>query len=451
MKIVIIGAGKISTAIIKHATLENHEVTVVDTNSSVIQNIVDSYDCMGLVGNGLLTDTLYEANANKADMVIAATRSDETNMLACYFSKKMGAKSTIARIRNYEYSKQLLMLKGTLGITMTINPELESAREIARIINFPNALKIESFGQGNVDLVEFFVPENSPLIGQTLYELNKKNHLNVLVCAVERGEEVFIPKGQFKIQARDRIHITCERNESRRFMTKLGFFQSRLKSVLIIGGGGISVYLAEELLKNNFDVKIIESDLNKCNELAITLPNAKIIHGDGTDQNVLDEEGIDNTDAIVCLTGNDEENIILSLYAHKKKVTKIITKINKVSYGELMASVDMASIIYPKEITASQILSYIRATSNTRGNQIKKLYKLINDQIEVLEFEAGENSKILDTQLKDLKLKNSVLIGGIIRNNEYILPTGSTTIQDKDRVIIVTNNTTLNDMDDILI
>ena len=451
MKIVIIGAGKISTAIIKHATMENHEVTVVDSNAEVIQNIVDTYDCMGLVGNGLLTEILLSAGANKADVVIAATRSDESNMLACYFAKKLGAKSTIARIRNYEYSKQLLMLKGTLGITMTINPELESAREIARIMNFPNALKIESFGQGNIDLVEFFVPENSPLVGQTLYELNKKNQLNVLVCAVERGDEIFIPKGQFKIQARDRIHVTCERNESRRFMTKLGFFQSRLKRVLIIGGGGITVYLAEELLKNNFDVKIIEASKEKCDELSITLPNATIIHGDGTDQKVLDEEGIDNTDAIICLTGNDEENIILSLYAHKKKVTKIITKINKVSYGELMASVDMASIIYPKEITASQILSYIRATSNTRGSQIKKIYKLINEQIEVLEFEASENSKIINTQLKDLKLKNNVLIGGIIRNNEYILPTGSTTIKDKDRVIIVTHITTLNDMDDVLI
>lgn len=451
MKIVIIGAGKISTAIIKHATMENHEVTVVDSNAAVIQNIVDTYDCMGLVGNGLLTETLLSAGANKADVVIAATRSDESNMLACYFAKKLGAKSTIARIRNYEYSKQLLMLKGTLGITMTINPELESAREIARIMNFPNALKIESFGQGNIDLVEFFVPENSPLVGQTLYELNKKNQLNVLVCAVERENEIFIPKGQFKIQARDRIHVTCERNESRRFMTKLGFFQSRLKRVLIIGGGGITVYLAEELLRNNFDVKIIEASKEKCDELSITLPHATIIHGDGTDQKVLDEEGIDNTDAIICLTGNDEENIILSLYAHKKKVTKIITKINKVSYGELMASVDMASIIYPKEITASQILSYIRATSNTRGSQIKKIYKLINEQIEVLEFEASENSKIINTQLKDLKLKNNVLIGGIIRNNEYILPTGSTTIKDKDRVIIVTHNTTLNDMDDVLI
>ena len=451
MKIVIIGAGKISTAIIKHATLENHEVTVVDSNAEVIQNIVDTYDCMGLVGNGLLTEILLSAGANKADVVIAATRSDESNMLACYFAKKLGAKSTIARIRNYEYSKQLLMLKGTLGITMTINPELESAREIARIMNFPNALKIESFGQGNIDLVEFFVPENSPLVGQTLYELNKKNQLNVLVCAVERGEQIFIPKGQFKIQARDRIHITCERNESRRFMTKLGFFQSRLKRVLIIGGGGISVYLAEELIRNNFDVKIIEANKEKCDELSITLPNATIVHGDGTNQKVLEEEGIDNTDAIVCLTGNDEENIILSLYANKKKVTKIITKINKVSYGELMSSVDMASIIYPKEITASQILSYIRATSNTRGSQIKKIYKLINEQIEVLEFEASENSRIINTQLKDLKLKNNVLIGGIIRNNEYILPTGSSMIKDKDRVIIVTHNTTLNDMDDVLI
>lgn len=452
MKIVIIGAGKISRAIIRHATQEGHEVIVVDSSSDVIKEVVDTYDCMGLVGNCLLTEILLQAGVNKADIVIATTRSDETNMLSCFFAKKLGAKYTIARIRNFEFNKQLNMLKGSLGISMTINPELESAREIARIMNFPNALKIETFGQGNVDLVEFFVPENSPLVGQTLYELNKRNQLNVLVCAVHRGEDIFIPKGQFKIQARDRIHITCERKESRRFMEKLGFNQARLKRVLIIGGGGITMYLAEELLLNNYDVKIIESDQARCAELSNALPKATIINGDGTDQKVLEEEGIDNSDAIVCLTGNDEENIIISLYANKKKVKKIITKINKVNYGELMESVDMASIVYPKEITASQILSYIRATSNTRSNsQIKKIYKLINEMIEVLEFEATLKTKMLNIPLKDLKLKTNVLISGVIRNGEYILPIGSTTIQDKDRVIIVTNNATINDLDDCLV
>ena len=450
MKIVIIGAGKISRAIIRHATAEGHEVIVVDTNSSVIEEVVDEFDCMGLVGNGLLTEIQMQAGVSKSDVVIAATRSDETNMLACFFAKKLGAKSTIARIRDYEFSKQINMLRGSLGINMTINPELESAREIARIMNFPNALKIESFGQGNVDLVEFFVPENSPLVGQTLFELNKRNQLNVLVCAVQRGDIIFIPKGQFKIQAKDRIHITCERSESRRFTEKLGATQSRIKRVLIIGGGGISVYLAEELLFNNFDVKIIDNDPKRCLELSEHLPKAKIICGDGTDQKVLSEEGIDTSDAIVCLTGNDEENIIISLYANTRKVKKIVTKINKVSYGELMESVEMASIVYPKEITANQILSYIRATTNSRGSQIKKLYKLLNDMIEVLEFEASENSKMLNVALRDLKLKDNILIAGIIRSGEYILPMGSTTIKDKDRVIIVTNNRTLNDMDDCL-
>ena len=450
MRIVLLGAGKVGKTIVKHATLEGHEIIVVDDNTDVVEEIVDEFDCMGLVGNGLLNEIQIKAGVNKADVVIAATRSDETNMLACFFAKKLGAKSTIARIRNFEFSKQINMLKGSLGINMTINPELESAREIARIMNFPNAIKIESFGQGNVDLVEFFVPENSPLVGQTLYELNKRNQLNVLVCAVQRGENVFIPKGQFKIQAKDRIHITCERSESRRFTEKLGTLQSRIRSVLIIGGSGIAVYLAEELLFNNFDVKIIEADHKRCLELAEQLPKAKIVCGDGTDQKILSEEGIDSSDAIVCLTGNDEENIIISLYANTRKVKKIVTKINKISDGELMESVEMASIVYPKEITANQIVSYIRATTNTRGSQIKKLYKIMNDLIEVLEFEASENSKLLNTPLKDLKLKENILIAGIIRNNEYILPMGSTTIKDKDRVIIVTNSKTLNDMDDCL-
>ena len=450
MKIVIIGAGKISSAIIKHATAENHEVTVVDNNANVIEEIVETYDCMGLVGNGLLNDTLIQAGANKADVVIAATRSDEANMLACLLAKSLGAKSTIARIRNYEYSKQISHLKETLGITMTINPELESAREVARIMNFPSALKVESFGRGNVDLVEFFVPENSPLCGQKLLELNKKNQLNVLVCAVERDNNIFIPNGQFEIEAKDKISITCQRAESRRFMEKLGFLESRIKRVMIIGGGGITVYLAEELLNNNFDVKIIEAKKDRCLELSELLPKATIIHGDGSNQRVLSEEGMENSDAVICLTGNDEENIIISLYANKKKVKKIVTKINKVSFGELMESVGMASIVYPKEITASQILSYIRATSNSRGSQIKKVYKMVNEKVEILEFDVSEKAKVLNKALKDLKLKPNVLIAGITRNGEYILPTGSTIIEKNDSVIVATTNAILDDLDNIL-
>lgn len=450
MKIVIIGAGKISSAIIKHATAENHEVTVVDNDAKVIEEIVETYDCMGLVGNGLLNDTLLQAGANKADVVIAATRSDEANMLACLLAKSLGAKSTIARIRNYEYSKQISHLKETLGITMTINPELESAREIARIMNFPNAIKVESFGRGNVDLVEFFVPENSPLCGQKLLELNKKNQLNVLVCAVERDNKIFIPNGQFEIEAKDKISITCQRAESRRFMEKLGFLESRIKRVLIIGGGGITVYLALELLNNNFDVKIIEAKKERCLELSELLPKATIIHGDGSDQRVLSEEGMDSSDAIICLTGNDEENIIISLYANKKKVKKIVTKINKVSFGELMEQVEMASIVYPKEITANQIVSYIRATNNSRGSQIKKIYKMVNDKVEILEFDVSENAKVLNKALKDLKLKPNVLIAGIARNGEYILPTGSTIIEKNDSVIVATTNAILNDLDNII-
>ena len=450
MKIVIIGAGKISSAIIKHATLENHEVTVVDNNAKVIEEIVETYDCMGLVGNGLLNDILIQAGANKADVVIAATRSDETNMLACLLAKSLGAKSTIARIRDYEYSKQISHLKETLGITMTINPELESAREVARIMNFPNALKVESFGRGNVDLVEFFVHENSPLCGQKLLELNKKNQLNVLVCAVERDNNIFIPNGQFELEAKDKISITCQRTESRRFMEKLGFLESRIKRVMIIGGGGITVYLAEELLNNNFDVKIIEAKKERCLELSELLPKATIIHGDGSDQRILSEEGMENSDAVICLTGNDEENIIISLYANKKKVKKIVTKINKVSFGELMESVEMASIVYPKEITASQILSYIRATNNSRGSQIKKVYKMVNEKVEILEFDVSEKAKVLNKALKDLKLKPNVLIAGITRNGEYILPTGSTIIEKNDSVIVATTNAILDDLDNIL-
>lgn len=451
MRIVIIGAGKIGKTIIKHVSNEGHEVVVVDKDSNVIEYIVDQYDVMGLVGNGCILDIQKQAGVDRSDIVIAATKSDEANILCCLIAKNLGTKCTIARIRDYEYSKQINMLKDILNIDVTINPELESAKEISRILNFPNAIHVDSFSHGKVELLEFVIPDGSPLVGQSLAEMNRKNQLKALVCVVQRDDDVIIPKGNFVFEAKDRIHITCNRNESIGFMEKLGLEEAKLRDILIIGGGKISIYLAEELIKNKYNVKIIESSKERCLELTELLPKATIICGDGSDQRILKEEGMDKSDAVVCLTGNDEENIIISLYANKKEVKKIITKINKLSFGELMESVDMASIINSMEITANQIVSFIRATSNRRGNSIKKLYKLVNNKAEALEFEASSKSKVLDKALKDLKLKPDVLIAGLIRDGIMIVPTGSTMIMNGDSVIVVASNEILNDLDDILV
>ena len=450
MKVIVIGDGKVGRAIVEHACQEGHEVIVIDKNSAVVEELVNQYDVMGMCGNGASYEIQKSAGVANADLVVAATSSDETNILSCLVAKNLGAKSTIARVRSYEYNNQINLFKSDLGITKTINPEKEAALEIMKIINFPEAIRVDNFANGNVDLIELYIPENSPLIGQTLYTISQKYQVKILVCAVQRNDDVFIPTGSFTFMPKDKVHITASRSNIRLFLNKLGLIETKIKSVMIIGGGKIALYLGNELLKNKYSVKIIEKDYARCEELSQILPGATIIHGDGSDQKILNEEGLSESDAVVCLTGMDEENIIISMYAYKQNVHKIITKVNKASLISLMETLSMVSVLSPKEITASSIISYIRATNNLRGSNVITLYKLVNNKVEALEFKANEKSKVLDVCLKDLRLKDKVLIGGIIRNNEVIIPNGLDMIKLNDRVIVVTTNQFLDDLDDIL-
>ena len=451
MKIVLIGAGKVGITILEHITNEGHEVIVVDNKPKNVEDIINKFDVMGICGNGASYDILKNAEVNKADLVVAATSSDEVNILACLVSQKLGAKSTIARVRNYEYSNQVEMLKKDLGLTMTINPEAETAREISKILSFPGVISVESFAKGKVDLIELYIPEDSPLIGQSLYSLYLQYQIRVLVCAVQRNDEVFIPTGSFTFQAKDKVHITASsKSDLKNFLTKVELLEQKLRNVMIIGGGKISTYLGNELIKNKHKVKIIETSQEKCNDLSLLLPKSTIICADGSDQNVLIEEGIDKTDAIVCLTGSDEENIIISMFADKHDVKKIVTKINKSSFAQLMETVSDASIISPKDVTASKILSYIRAYNNKRGSNVITLYKLVNNRVEALEFIAKENKKLLNLPLKDIKLKENILVASIIRDGNVIIPSGNDRICLNDRVIIVTTNQYLDDLNNIL-
>lgn len=451
MRIVVIGDGKVGNAIIQHVSREGHQVVVVDKNPNVVEDIVNRYDVMGICGNGASYQILKEADAGRAHVVIAVTASDETNMLACVLAKKLGAKSTIARVRSYEYNDQVKNIMRDLEINMVINPEKETADDIIKVVNFPEALRVDSFADGKVDLVEFYIPENSPLIGETLISMHQKYQVKVLVCAVQRGEEVYIPNGTFEFKAKDKIHVTAKRANIKQFINKLGLVESKMKSILIIGGGKITSYLGKDLLKNKYEVKIIEKDYNRCLELSELLPNATIIHGDGTSHEVLSEEGLSDSDIVISLTGEDEEKIIISMYAYKQKVKKIIAKVNKESFVGLMESIGMATIVSPKDIIADRIVSYIRARNNSRGNNIVTLYKLVNNKVEALEFIAKPKSKVLNKQLKDIKLKDKVLIAGIIRNGESIIPNGADVIQADDNVIVVTNGQYLDDLDDILV
>lgn len=450
MKIVVIGDGKVGSTIVEHTAKENHEVTIVDRNPKVVEQMVNQFDVMGICGNGASYETQKEANVDKADIVIAATSSDEVNILSCVVAKNLGAKATIARVRNYEYSTQIDLMRHNLGIEMIINPELEAATEIMNIINFPEALKVDMFGNGKIDLVELYVEDNSLLVGQTLSSLFSKYRVSLLVCAVQRGEEVFIPSGNFELDARDKIHVVASRQNIRLFLDKLGFVKRKIKDILIIGGGKVALYLASNLIKNKYNVKIIERNYDKCLELSDLLPKAAIIHGDGADQELLQEEGIKDIDAIVSLTGSDEENIIISMYAHKQNAHKVIAKINKASLVGLLETVGVASVISPKEVTSSRILGYVRATNNRRGSNVEKLYKLINNKVEAVEFIAKSNSKLLNIPLKDLKLKSNILIAAIIRNDETIIPGGNTIIQSGDSVIVICKDYTLYELNDVM-
>ncbi len=450
MRIVIIGVGKMGKAIVKHVCNENHEVVAIDSDSSVIESVINEYDIMGICGNGVSYEVQETAGTDKADLFIAVTESDESNMLACLIAKKLGAKSTIARVRNFEYTKQIELMTGALEITRTINPELEAAREILRIIKFPEALKVDSFAHGNADLTEFFIPEDSPLVGMSLMQINSKFSTSILVGAVQRDKEVIIPNGRFVLNGKDKIYIISSQEESKAFVSKLGLSKTKMKNILIIGASRITYYFASALVKNNYNVKIIEVNPDKAKAIAESIKEANVVLGDGADQNLLREEGLQNFDAVVCLTGFDEENIIISLYANKQNVSKIITKVNKASFAGLLESIQMASVIFPQDIAANQVVSYVRANSNVGGNNIITLHRMVDNQVEASEFIASPKSKVINIPLKDLRMKENILIGGIIRNHQLIVPSGMTAIMEKDSVIVVSKDLMLNDLDDIL-
>lgn len=452
MKIIIIGDGKVGTTITENISKEGHDVTIIDNNPIVVENLVNKYDCMGIVGSGASYEILKSAGVKGADIVIASTSSDEINILSCLFAKNLGASSTIARIRNYEYNEQIEEMKQNLGLTMTINPESETANDILNIINFPEAIHVDRFGDGKVDLVEIYIPSGSLLIGTRLMDIYPNFKVKVLVCAVQRDDEVIIPTGTFRFEAKDKIYVNAERASIKKLLSKIGLMkENKIKKVMIIGGGRITAYLADGLLKSKYDVTIIEQNYDRCLVLEELFPKATIIHGDGGDQALLEEVGIDTIDCLVSLTGMDEENIIISMYAYQKQISKIIAKVDKHSFSSIIGTIGVASVVSPKDITASRIISYVRSKANKHGSNIINLYKLIDGRVEAIEFKAKPNSKILNKALKDIKLKPNNLIGSIIRNKEVIIPSGLDQIKVNDSVIVVSlSGQFIDDLDDIL-
>ena len=448
MKIVVIGCGTIGGTIIEHVSKEGHNLVIIDDDKKRVESLIEHFDVLGVVGNGASLDIQEEAGVRGADLVIAVTPEDEINILACMVAKKLGAKSTIARVRKPEYSRQTIIMQEELGLSMVVNPEQETADEITSMVDLPSLLKIEPFAKGKVNLIELLVDEDSLLKDETLISLSKKLTTKVLICAVQRNNQVIIPTGNFKIQKGDRINLTADASSLVNFLKELNLIKTPLKHILIIGGGKISYYLAKELLDKRYSVKMIENNAQRAEDLAELLPKATIIHGDGTDHDLLLEEGIESSDACIALTNIDEENIIVSMYAQKLKVKKVIAKVKRSSFMGMVSDLGIANTVSPKDIVANRIISYIRALANKKGSNVLTLYKLVNNQVEALEFHAKKKEKIFDKPLKDLNIRHDCLIACIIREGKVIIPNGNDCITLNDSVLVVTTHQNFDDLMD---
>ena len=437
MKIIIVGDGKVGMTLTEFLSQEGYDITVIDHNPKVVNHVINTYDVMAINGNGASYDILVEAGAARADLLIAATSSDELNILSCLMAKKIGAKNTIARVRNPEYAQQLVFLREELGLSMVVNPELEAAREISRILRFPTAIKLDCFSKGRVDLAEIKLPERGHLAGQRLCELYRICKEKILVCAVQREERVIIPDGNFVLAAGDKIHITGTHAALASFVKAIGMFKEKSKHVMIIGGGKISYYLAHQMLDIGVDIKIIEKDEARCLELSDRLPRATVICGDGTDQDTLIEEGLASSDACVVLTGIDEENIVVSLYAQSLGIAKVITKIDRISFTDMVESVGIDSFVSPKTITANRIIRYVRAMQASGEHSVKTLYKIVNNQAEALEFLIPQDCTYTNIPLKDLPTRKGILFASIIRRGRVIIPGGDDHLEAGDSVIVI--------------
>lgn len=451
MRITIAGYGKVGSNIAERLLKENHDLTIVDIDSAAVEDARSELDIYGSVGNCASQDVLREAGIKDSDLLIAVTQSDEVNLLTCLIAKKIGVKKAIARVRSPIYSEEISLIKDDLGLSLVINPELVAAVEIARLLKYPSAIRVETFAKGRVEILQYKLEDNCPLCNVRVMDILDKLKFRVLICAVERDNEVFIPKGSFLLKKGDKISFVATSSDAEHFFKRMGVVSGKIKNILIIGGGRLTYYLAKNLLDAGFMVKIIEKDRDRCEELSSLLPEAMIINGDGTDCRLLEEEGLSEYPAIATLTGNDEQNILVSMYAAKNaQSAKVITKVKHSDFDEMLKNVNVGSIVSPKHITSDYIIRYVRAMQNSVGSNVQALHKIVSDKVEALEFRVREESDITGKPLQALNLKEDILIGCINRGGKIIAPKGGDTIEVGDTVIVVTTRTGLCELSDIL-
>lgn len=460
MNIVIVGDGRVGDTLIQYISGEGHSVTVIDKNPALVSRVVNEYDVMGVAGNGASQEIQSEAGVADADLFIAVAETDELNMVCCMMAKSLGAAHTVARVRNPEYSREGLFLRDHLGIDLVVNPEYDTATEIARLIRFPAALKLDAFAKGQVDMVEIYISEGHPLAGRQLYTLSSLFGVRVLVCAIRRGDEVFIPSGDFTVMVGDSVSITASHTDLSAFFGKLGLMGKPIKSAMLLGGSRTSYYLAERLAKLGIAARVVVEDGARATELSELLPHARIVQGDCTDSELLAEEGLGDMDACIALTDNDEENVIVSMFARTQGVERIITKIDRLPFVKMLPQIGVECTVSPRQLSAATVLRYLRGLENGRKRDaentspigIKSLYKLCDGRAEALEFDVDESFSLTGVQFMspDFRLKPNTLIASIVRHGTVIYPHGSSTLEVGDSVVVVTTNLQLRELNDIL-
>ena len=449
MNIIIVGCGKVGQALAEQLSAEENDITVIDILAAKVNETTARYDVLGVTGNGATHAVQQEAGIKNADLLIAVTGSDELNLLCCLIAKKAGNCHTIARVRSPQYSSEAPYLKEELGLAMVINPEQAAAAEIARVLRFPSAIKIDTFARGRVELLKFKLPEDSPLAGLAVKEISTKLHCDVLVCTVERGDNAYIANGEFRFLDKDIISIIASPKNANTFFKQIHYKTNAVKDVMIVGSGNITHYLCESLNRSGFSIKVIEKDLQKCEELSEELEYVTVVNGDAVDQQVLLEEGIENAGGFVALTNLDEENILLSLFAKSVNKGKLVTKVNRIDFDDVIRHLELDTVIYPKNITSESIVRYVRAMKNTIGSNVETLYSIIKGKVDASEFIIRDNSPIVGKPLMELKLKKNVLVASIWRDRKVLIPRGGDSIQVGDSVVIV-SSFPLHDITDIL-
>ena len=452
MKVVVSGCGKIGFEIIKNLVNEGHDVVAVDNNPAVIEEITNVFDVMGVTGNSADCETLGEAGIENAQLFVAVTGSDEMNMLSCYIAKCMGVEHTIARIRNPEYNDNSLnFMRQNLGISLSVNPELLTAKEIFNILKFPSAIKVENFSKRNIEMVEIRIPSDSALDGFAISKMREKYKAEYLICAVTRGEESFIPDGSFVLKSGDIIGIIAAPTEIQKLLRNLGILKKQVSSVMILGASKTAYYLSKMLIASGIEVKIIEQNIERCDEVSTELGGKSIIiHGNGAEQELLLEEGIGAVDGFVALTGMDEENMVVSMFASTQGVKKVLSKFNREEMCVLANKLGLDSIVTPKSVNADILVRYARAIENSMGSNVETLYKILDGKAEALEFNVRSDFAQVNIPLKEMKFKSNILIAGIMRGKKTIIPSGDDVIMLNDKVIVVAANERFNDLSDII-